>query len=139
MIYKRKRFLNKNKGFKYNNTKIKKTLTLNQMDEKENIKEITQEFEFDSQLEYLHALKFRQDEIDKKIKYYIFKPPRIELTPSYKEVKFHPSYYKIDHLIIHNNGKKEYIDSKGMELPESILKRKFLYYRYKIYVQFLKK
>jgi hypothetical protein len=120
---------------KFNNQKVKRSLNLKRIDEYGNITFEEKEWEFDSKREYEHFLCFTQDEKDGKIKHYIFKPPRLELVPSYKEVKLRPAYYHPDHLIINHDGSKRYIDSKGFSTAVFQLKQKLIYDKHKIYIE----
>ena len=125
----------KPKGQKFNNIKVSRDLDLKQIDDDGNIFFKKDTWQFDSKREYEHFLIFRQEEKEGKFKHYIFKPPRLELCPSYKEVKLRPAYYHPDHLIIEHDGSKRYVDSKGFSTAVFQLKQKIVYDRHKIYIE----
>ena len=126
---------NKPAGQKYNNIKVKKTMTIKRLGDDGTISLENAEWQFDSKREYEHFLIFSQDEKDNKIKHYIFKPPRLELCPSYKEVKLRPAYYHPDHLIIHHDDRRQYVDSKGFSTAVFQLKQKIVYDRHGIFIE----
>ena len=123
------------KNSKYNNVKIVKHLNLKRISPEGEISFIDQDWKFDSQLEYAHFLEYQDMEKCGEIEHYIFKPDRLELSPSYKEMKLRPSYYHPDHLLIFKDGSRKYVDSKGFSTDIFKLKQKIVYDRHKIYVE----
>jgi hypothetical protein len=107
-------------------------------DEKATITLSTEEALFDSAREYEYHLRFSQDEKEGKIKHYIFKPERIPLIPSYKEVKIRPAFYLPDFMIIENDNTMKMIDAKGFATAEFMLKQKIVYDKYKLYIKIVK-
>lgn len=155
MAYKRIVIANKSTDVKrkFNNVKSKRIINLKKLEyqdyvellttkifipEKANITIVPEEVGFDSAREYEYHLRFSQDEKEGKIKHYIFKPERIPLIPSYKEVKIRPAYYLPDYLLIHNDNHIEIVDAKGFTTAEFMLKQKIVYDKYKLYVRIVK-
>ena len=86
---------------------------------------------FDSKHEaeyYLHLKKLKEE---CKIKDFRLQQ-KFELQPSFKKYgKTHRAItYTVDFAIYHNNGEVEYIDVKGMETQQGIMRKKMFDYLY---------